>query len=316
MDDKLSEDTTGAATNGAAGKTGAASAGADCTGATGAGGAGSLSATHAGAPADGRIDTGRRARSGPAGALLRHYGVRMLRNLLPTSCALCGAGSDETLCLECTAQFFGANAALARCRCCANPLPGLTEASGLLLEQGLLCGQCAAHPPDFDTTITTVDYALPVDQLVLKLKFGHRLALASLFARLLRDAVLQQPGFVLPALLCPVPLGPRRLAERGYNQALEIARPLARSLGVALHPRLAARVRETTAQSSIAPEQRQQNIAGAFAIPDAALVQGRHIGVVDDVMTSGRTLSELAATLKRHGAARVSNLVFARTPPR
>ena len=107
----------------------------------------------------------------------------------------------------------------------------------------------------------------------------------------------------------------RRQAERGYNQALEIARPLARSLGVALHPRLTARVRETTAQSGVAPEQRQRNIAGAFAVPDAALVRGRHIGIVDDVMTSGGTLNELAATLKRHGAARVSNLVFARTPP-
>jgi ComF family protein len=283
MDDKLGEDTTGAVRNG----------GTD----------------------DGRIDPCSRARSGSVGALWRRHVAGMLRALLPTSCALCGAGGDETLCPDCAAQFFGANVALARCRCCANPLPGLPEVSATPLEQDRLCGHCAMHPPDFDITITTADYALPVDQLVLQLKFGHRLALASLFARLLRDAVLQQPGFVLPALLCPVPLGPRRLAERGYNQALEIAKPLARSLGVALHPRLAVRVRETTAQSSVAPEQRQQNIAGAFAIPDAALVQGRHIGVVDDVMTSGRTLNELAATLKRHGAARVSNLVFARTPP-
>jgi len=131
----------------------------------------------------------------------------------------------------------------------------------------------------------------------------------------LRDAVLSHPDYALPALLCPVPLGPRRLAERGYNQALEIARPLARSMGVALHAQLVARVHETAAQSSVTPERRRQNIAGAFVVPDAALVAGRHIGVVDDVMTSGQTLNELAATLKRHGAACVSNLVFARTPP-
>jgi len=134
-------------------------------------------------------------------------------------------------------------------------------------------------------------------------------------AALLRDAVLRRPDFVLPALLCPVPLGPQRLAQRGYNQALEIARPLARALGVALHPRLLARTRETAAQSSIAPEQRRQNIAHAFALDDPALVAGRHIGVVDDVMTSGQTLNALAEELKHCGAARVSNLVFARTPP-
>jgi len=240
-------------------------------------------------------------------ALLRRYGGALLRGLLPASCALCAAAGDALLCPDCAVQFFGSAAAVARCPRCANPLPGMAA--------GQLCGACRAEAPAFDVTLVAADYAMPLDQLVLQLKFGHRLALATLFARLLRDAVLQQPGFTLPALLCPVPLGRRRLAERGYNQALEIARPLARSLGVALHPRLVCRVHETAAQSSVAPEQRRQNIAGAFAIPDAALVQGRHIGVVDDVMTSGRTLDELAATLKRHGAARVSNLVFARTPP-
>jgi len=249
----------------------------------------------------------------------RRGAAAVLRSLLPASCALCGASGGEMLCAGCAAQFFGGDAAVVRCRRCANPLPG--AAAGIDPPPGAdagvdpLCGACRVHPPAFDVTLTATDYAIPIDQLVLQLKFGHRLALASLFARLLRDAVLKQPGFVLPALLCPVPLGPRRLAERGYNQSLEIARPLARSLGVALHPRLVSRVRETVAQSSVAPEQRQQNIAGAFAIPDAALVRGRHVGVVDDVMTSGRTLNELAATLKRHGAARVSNLVFARTPP-
>lgn len=240
-------------------------------------------------------------------ALLRRGGGALLRRLLPASCALCAAAGDALLCPDCAAQFFGSAAAVARCPRCANPLPGMAA--------GQLCGACRAEPPAFDVTLVAADYAMPLDQLVLQLKFGHRLALATLFARLLRDAVLEQPGFTLPALLCPVPLGRRRLAERGYNQALEIARPLARSLGVALHPRLVCRVHETAAQSSVAPEQRRQNIAGAFAIPDPALVQGRHIGVVDDVMTSGRTLDELAATLKRHGAARVSNLVFARTPP-
>lgn len=238
---------------------------------------------------------------------LHHWRAALLHRLLPGACALCGGDSDDALCDGCGEQFFGPGAALPRCPCCANPLPERGE--------GQLCGACLRNPPAFDRTLVAADYAIPVDQLVLQLKFAHRLALAPLCARLLRDAVLRQTDFALPALLCAVPLGPRRLAERGYNQALEIARPLARQIGVRLEPRLLQRVQDTAAQSSVAPATRRHNLAGAFSVSDAALVAGRHIGVVDDVMTSGRTLNELAATLKRHGAARVSNLVFARTPP-
>jgi ComF family protein len=155
---------------------------------------------------------------------------------------------------------------------------------------------------------------MPLDRLVLQLKFGARLAHGRLFGELLAAAVARS-GLARPALLCPVPLGPARLAERGYNQALEIARPLGRSLGIAVAPRLLSRVHDTSAQSRLAPGARRANIRHAFAVPDRALVEGRHIGVVDDVMSSGETLEEAAATLKRHGAARVSNFVFARTPP-
>jgi ComF family protein len=253
----------------------------------------------------------------PPQALLRHCGGALLRALLPTSCVLCGMGSDEALCPECAAQFFGKDSmASPRCPRCANPVGGqVCHSDTAPAVWGQLCGACLRESPAFDATVVACDYAMPLDQLVLQLKFGHRLALATLFAGLLRDAVLQRPGFVLPALLCPVPLGPQRLAERGFNQALEIARPLARALGVALHPRLAARAHDTQAQSSVAPDQRRRNIAHAFTVGDPALIDGRHIGIVDDVMTSGQTVNELAATLKRYGAARVSNLVFARTPP-
>lgn len=237
----------------------------------------------------------------------RAWGQALLRALLPASCALCGGASDAPLCAPCRVQFFGHPRP--RCRQCANLLPDASAD---------LCGRCLAKPPAFDATLVAADYAAPLDQLVLQLKFGARLAHAGLFAQLLRDAVLAQPGRALPDLLCPVPLGPRRLAERGFNQALEIARPLAAALAIGVQPALAARVRETAAQSRVAPNARRDNIARAFALaPHApALVRGRHVGLVDDVMTSGQTLGELAATFKRHGAARVTNLVFARTPPR
>jgi ComF family protein len=175
-------------------------------------------------------------------------------------------------------------------------------------DLGQPCGACLAHAPAFDATVAACDYDAPLDGLVMQLKFGARLALAPWMARLLHDAVRGAPA-------PPVPLGPRRLVERGFNQALEVARPLAALLGADLAPRLVRRVLETTAQSGVAPGERRDNVRGAFAVMDATLVQGRHVGVVDDVMTSGHTLDELAATLKRAGALRVTNLVFARTPP-
>jgi ComF family protein len=228
--------------------------------------------------------------------------------LLPCSCALCGETAGEVVCTPCRERY--AQPGSSRCPCCANPL-GAHEAAGQR------CAGCLADAPEFDATVAAVDYAAPLDALVLRLKFGAQLPLAPWFARQVRDAVLARPGWPLPDLLCPVPLGRQRLVERGFNQALEIARPLALSLGVPLQPRLVRRSVETQAQSGVAPSARADNIRGAFELADEAFeqVEGRHIGVVDDVMTSGHTLNELAATLKRAGAARVSNLVFARTPP-
>ncbi len=241
-------------------------------------------------------------------ALMPRWPRALARALLPCSCALCGEEAREPVCAPCTLRYAGRGAQ--RCPCCANPL-GSDELPGQT------CAACIAEAPAFDATLAAVDYAAPLDGLVLGLKFGARLPLAPWFGHLLRDAVLAQAGWPLPDLLCPVPLGPRRLAERGFNQALEIARPLASAIGVALQPRLVMRTVETAAQSGVAPRERASNIRGAFEVAPhmASLLHGRHVGVIDDVMTSGHTLNELAATLKAAGAARVSNLVFARTPP-
>jgi ComF family protein len=232
----------------------------------------------------------------------------LLRVLMPSICAMCGGGCDDVVCAACREAY--ARPRQARCGRCANPLP-LSAGS----VAAPVCGACLAFPPAFDATVAAVDYAIPLDQLVLQLKFGARLALAPWFARRIRDAALATAALPLPDLLCPVPLGPRRLVERGFNQALEIARPLAAALGVACHPALALRTLDTRAQSGVAPSVRADNVRGAFAVADPDLVEGRHVGLVDDVMTSGHTLGELAATFKRFGAVRVTNFVFARTPP-
>jgi ComF family protein len=229
--------------------------------------------------------------------------------VLPSSCALCGMSNEHAICTACRAQFFRRRGHC--CHQCAMPMPemGAVTAS--------VCGACLDQPPSFDATFAAVDYGAPVDQLVISLKFGSRLALAPLFARLMRDGLLlsAQPQAGLPSMLLPVPLGATRLAQRGFNQALEIARPLSRSLGITLEPCLVTRLRDTSAQSSLHPEQRRKNVRNAFTMAPQFVdrLHGQHVGVVDDVMTTGETLNELAATLKRFGAARVTNFVFART---
>ncbi len=268
----------------------------------------------------------------PFFGMLRHW-IDSAAARLPGACALCGATGAHVLCGGCRADFFGKQAL--RCACCGLSLgsPGPGAPAGRPL-----CGQCLRQPPAFDATVIAADYAAPLDQLVLGLKFGARLALAPLFAEQLRAAMpdraaarqAQQPApghefdrgspnqaqHFLPDYLAPVPLGRARLQERGFNQSLEIARPLALALGVPLLPRLLLRVRDTPAQATLAPPARHQNLRGAFTLAPQALarIRGRHVGVVDDVMTTGATLDEVAATLKRFGAARVTNLVFARTP--
>lgn len=238
---------------------------------------------------------------------LRSLFDRLLPGLLPSSCALCGHGCAGVVCDACRIDAIHA---VPRCRRCANPVP-----AGSAHE----CGACLARAPAFDATFVAADYASPLDQLVLQLKFGARLPLAPWFAGLLRDQVLaQQAGAAalpdLPDVLMPVPLGRRRLLERGFNQALEVARPLSRMLGVPLAPRLATRIVETAPQSALAPSARAGNVRAAFAV--TAQAAGLHVGVVDDVMTSGGTLNALAMALKGAGALRVSNFVVARTPPK
>jgi ComF family protein len=230
-----------------------------------------------------------------------------LPSLVPGTCALCGQLAAGAICDGCRHQFCSRRQH--RCAQCASSLPAGAASAGMV------CGECLRQPPAFDATIAALDYAPPMDQLILALKFGGRLAMAPLFASLLLNAAMTARPFALPTRLTAVPLGTRRLMERGFNQALEIAKPLSRSLGVTLDAKLVARLRDTRAQAMLHPDERRKNMREAFIVPGNAIdrVRGQHIGVVDDVVTTGETLNELAATLKRFGAVRVTNFVFAKT---
>ena len=227
-----------------------------------------------------------------AGSLGRLLGAAVL----PQDCLLCGAPAAESLlCHACTTTLPRLPDAL--CPVCALPTPGAG-----------ICGACQTRKPYFDATTAAFRYAFPVDRLVQSLKYQHRLALAPWFAAAMLARSLP-PG--RHDLLLALPLAPRRMAERGFNQALEIARPLARALGLTLELDLCVRRIEAVPQASLPWRARQRNVRGIFEVQRE--VAGKSVLVVDDVMTTGASLNELARTLKKHGAARVDNWVVART---
>lgn len=170
------------------------------------------------------------------------------------------------------------------------------------------CGACLQRPPAFDAVTAAFRYAAPADRLIQDLKYRRRLALARVLGRRLAAQIAAAP---LPDVIVPVPLHPARLRERGYNQSLELARVLARQLGIPLAAHDAVvRIRPTASQTRLAPEERKRNVRNAFRI--AADFSGRHVAIVDDVMTSGHTVNTLAKSFKRAGARCVSVWVVAR----
>jgi ComF family protein len=225
--------------------------------------------------------------------------------ILPTSCCVCGVSHTDLICTACRLDYF--SRPCKRCHQCAISIPSSSNTP--------YCGQCLQNQPAFDASLTVCDYAAPTDQLVLALKFGHHLPLAKLLADAMVEQVLSQVNFDFPDLFCPVPLSKQRLAERGFNQSLEIAKIMSSQLQIPLAMDLLIRTKNTPPQSSLAHEFRIKNVRNAFIIrPDMIdSVAGKHIGIVDDVLTTGATVNELAKLLKRFGARKVSNLLFART---
>ncbi|MGS0896666.1 phosphoribosyltransferase family protein [Burkholderia stagnalis] len=237
---------------------------------------------------------------------VRAVAARIATAMLPNRCALCGNLSHAAVCPACDAAYW--NEARLRCVVCAVPLSA-GPAGGR--AAAYRCDACRAVPPPFDATLALADYRAPLDGLARGLKFHARLALGAEFAARLARLAGDTHGTDDFDVVAPVPLSPRRLVTRGYNQAWAIARPLAHRLGVHADAALLVRVADTAPQSRLDRRARRDNMAAAFAV--AGRVAGRHVALVDDVMTSGATLAAAAHALKAAGAARVTNLVALRT---
>lgn len=218
---------------------------------------------------------------------------------MPRRCLLCAAPGEDgiDLCRAC-AEELPRNRH--RCARCALPLP----------QPAPLCGQCQRRAPPWDAAWAPFRYAWPLDRLESRFKFGADLAAGRALSTLWQREAAPE---AMPTWIMPVPLHASRLRQRGYNQAVELARPLARSFGVTLRVDVLRRMRATSAQTELGALPRRRNVRGAFAaLPDIAWPD--HVALLDDVMTTGATLAECVRTLKRAGAKRVDVWALARAP--
>lgn len=220
-----------------------------------------------------------------------------IRHISPHQpCLLCGAPSQNGVCCApCVADLPYLNTA--HCPVCA--LPTLN---------GAICGQCLRHPPHFKRTVAAFAYAFPLDKLVLALKYGEKFLLANMLGDQLVQRVSTRPDCIIP-----MPLHPERLRERGFNQSLQLAKRVGHQLNLPVLPHACERIRNTPSQSTLAWKERGKNMRKAFFC--STEVAGKHVAIVDDVMTTGATLNELSSTLLAAGATEVSAWVIARTLP-
>jgi ComF family protein len=211
-------------------------------------------------------------------------------------CLLCLARSHAgLLCAGCAADLPRLPAD--GCPRCARPGTG-----------GHPCGPCLIRPPAFDAARAVYRFAFPVDVLIHRLKYHADLAVAAWLAERMAEGWSAAPR---PDLLVPMPLHPRRLRERGFNQSALLAHHLGRRLGIRVDLDACRRVRDTPPQVGLPLAARRKNIRDAFAC--AADLGDRRVALVDDVLTSGASLDELARTVRRAGAAEVDAWVAART---
>lgn len=222
----------------------------------------------------------------------------ILSLIYPDHCQLCGAPTIEGLCVGCRQELPHNRHA---CRQCGLPLA---------LEVDSVCGSCQRRPPAVDRSLIPFLYAAPVDRLIGQFKFSAKLPQGRLLSRLLEQHLERQTS--MPDLLIPVPLHPARLRQRGFNQALELAQPLSHQFGIPIDHRSCRRILQTRPQRELKKQQRKRNIRGAFQVNGP--LTASHVALVDDVVTTGSTVNELAKRLKLAGVTRVDVWAVARTP--
>ena len=218
--------------------------------------------------------------------------------LLPQHCVLCAAPAfEQMLCAGCERDLPWHRGQ--QCPVCALPT-----------GSGDICGACLKTPPAFDGTYALLEYRFPINAVLQRYKYSGFLTVSGLMGHLLARELATA---VRPDIIIPMPLHPSRLKERGFNQASEIARIVAEQLGIPLATRICSRMRQTSPQAGLSVQERRRNMKGVFACGQS--LAGKHVALLDDVMTTGASLDALARSVKNAGAARVDCWVIARTLP-
>ena len=219
-----------------------------------------------------------------------------------STCPVCAEQSPQFICPTCNEMLPRiAN----QCIQCGLPLEA-TESN----NQALRCGQCISSPPAFDICISPFHYALPISKFITQLKFHRKLHYGPVLASLLIEKI-EQHVEKLPECIIPVPLHPNRLRQRGFNQAYEIAHPIARKYGLKLDCKSCQRIVSTPPQMEQNKKARQKNIRNAFSV--STEFNYKSVAIVDDVMTTGQTLNELARVLRERGASHIQVWAVARS---
>ena len=235
--------------------------------------------------------------------MFHHLLDQAAAGLIPPTCVLCGAPGSAglDLCAACRDELPRNRPACPRC---ALPLT-----AGMV--PGAPCGACQHHPPPQTVAYVPYLYQDTIRALIAGAKFRGQLNLARLLGLCLADSA-REAGVARPDLILPVPLHPRRLQSRGYNQALEMARALSKELGIPVDADTCVRLRAITPQEGLEKEARKRNVRGAFGV--TAPIRAQHVALLDDVVTTGSTAAEVTTTLLQAGAKRVDLWAVARTP--
>ncbi len=234
--------------------------------------------------------------------------ARTFHYLLPNHCYLCSAVSPGFLCAGCRSDLPLAGRS---CRCCALPLPDIIETASDQQDEPL-CGDCLKHPKPFTRTLTAFEYGHPLDFLINRFKHHRHFVCGNFLSEhLLTTVATQYSGTSWPNRLMPVPLHHSRLLKRGFNQSHAIACQLHKHLGIPIDLSC-RRIKRNPRQQGLKRKERLRNLKQAFAVTQP--VDGAHIAVIDDVMTTGATVTELSQCLLDAGAARVDVWVLARVP--